>query len=289
MKTKIFFFLSLSHFLITHPYFTLDQIAPNLKYYTAKETLNKIVGLISSKQKGAYLRFGDGEFALAKGRNWGKQQLIKGIELEMRKAMSLNGPTILKSIPMNCKKLNTNEKGMSPGTHERSYDVTLKFLRDIAQFWGKPIKNVYSPVALHHVAVTDHDYCLEFLQFLKSHNSCILIGNENIPKHITTMLFGSHCMFIPTPPKHPYKIIDSVEQKCLEVAKKDNEYKVIIFAAGTLSKMLQKRLWYKLDNVFLFDFGSLIDALCDWNTREWINDNTAALNALKQKLILALQ
>ena len=52
---------------------------------------------------------------------------------------------------------------------------------------------------------------------------------------------------------------------------------------------MQKRLWYKLDNVFLFDFGSLIDALCDWNTREWINDNTAALNALKQKLILALQ
>ena len=39
---------------------------------------------------------------------------------------------------------------------------------------------------------------------------------------------------------------------------------------GCSGRALMKRLWNKFDKVFFFDFGSLLDALCGWNTRAWI-------------------
>ena len=55
---------------------------------------------------------------------------------------------------------------------------------------------------------------------------------------------------------------------------------------GCAGRILQKRLWHKLDNVFLFDFGSLIDAICGWKTRAWIKlthfDSEAFIKKLSQ-------
>ena len=39
---------------------------------------------------------------------------------------------------------------------------------------------------------------------------------------------------------------------------------------GCSGRVLQKRLYNNHDNIFVFDFGSLMDALCGWNTRAWI-------------------
>jgi hypothetical protein len=56
---------------------------------------------------------------------------------------------------------------------------------------------------------------------------------------------------------------------------------------GCSGRVLQKRLWNKLDNVFLFDFGSLLDALCGWDTRAWIKlskfDAKKFISLLEQK------
>ncbi|MDX1373882.1 MAG: hypothetical protein R3321_15510, partial [Nitrososphaeraceae archaeon] len=37
------------------------NVAPHLKFHATKDTLAKITEVIAKKQKGAYLRFGDGE------------------------------------------------------------------------------------------------------------------------------------------------------------------------------------------------------------------------------------
>ena len=39
---------------------------------------------------------------------------------------------------------------------------------------------------------------------------------------------------------------------------------------GCSGRAMQKRIWDNYNNVFLFDFGSLMDALCGDKTRAWI-------------------
>lgn len=280
---------SIGCFLLSHADNPTMGLAPRLKIYNSRETLSKIMDLISHEQKGAYLRCGDGDLNLAHGKRSGSHSVVTPrLQFEMQEVFDLNGPTILKSLPLTCKELGSLEEGMFPGCHLRTYKDCLRFLKQAVPFWGTDIKDVYSAVALHHVATVDHNYCLEFLRFLKAHNSCVLVGNKEIPEHIKTLLFGAGCEFIPTPTKNAYAEIDAIEKQCLEAINKKKGYKVIILSTGNTGRILQKRLWPKLDNVFLFDFGSLMDALCGWETRKWIRLNTSSLNSLKEILINSL-
>jgi len=146
----------------------------------------------------------------------------------------------------------------------------MNILRKSNALWGDEITDVYSHVALHFSATTYPQECIKFLKFLKDHNCCVYIGNRRVPKHIRDLLFGPDCKFIPTPPRDAYSDVDRIERECLEKIANDGEYKIIVTAVGPVGKIIQKRLWDKYDNVFFFDFGSLIDALCGWNTRQWI-------------------
>ncbi len=50
----------------------------------------------------------------------------------------------------------------------------------------------------------------------------------------------------------------------------DSEYSVVVTSMGCSGRAMQKKIWDNHDNYFLFDFGSLMDALCGWETRAWI-------------------
>jgi len=245
-------------------------VIPELVFHQTKETFAKIVSTISQQKKGAYLRFGDGEINQAIGKPNSTQKPCHGLMIEMREALTLNGPTIFKTLPLYCTEFDGYEEGMFPGNHEVSFSWAMHILQVAKKLWGAPIKNVYSHAALHFSATQDPGACIKFLHFLKNSNCCLFIGNENIPAHMRELLFGPDCAFVPTPARQSYEEIDRIEQECLDKIPKDHRYKIIITAMGSAGKALQKRLWHKLDNVFLFDFGSLMDALCGWNTRAWI-------------------
>lgn len=91
-----------------------------------------------------------------------------------------------------------------------------------------------------------------------------MISNENIPAYVRKTSFGDDCKFGPTSIINSHKQIDGIEKECLEKIPNNAEYKIIVTAMGVSGKALQKRLWKKLDNIFLFDFGSLIDGFCDF-------------------------
>lgn len=243
---------------------------PNLIFHGTYETLSKITEIITNKQKGAYLRFGDGDVNLAVGMNELLQSANPQLTSEMQEAFALQGPSILKTLPLYCKELNGWEIGMFPGNHECSYEWCLKLLDKAKNIWNGHIEDVYSHAALHFAATQNPNLCINFFKFLKKSNCCLFIGNKNIPVDIREMLFGTDCIFIPTPPEQSYNEIDRIEQECLKNFPQTSDYKIVITAMGCSGRVLQKRLWQKLDNVFLFDFGSLMDALCGWNTRAWI-------------------
>ena len=241
-----------------------------LKFHQSKDTLETIKNIITSRKKGAYLRFGDGDVALANGSADMLQKCSKSLQKEMREAFLLQGENIIKALPLHCKELNGFEIGMFPGNHERSYKSCLELINKAKPFWGGTFIDVYSPVALHFTAAHNMYYCIEFLKFLRQ-QSCVFIGNKNVPSHIRNLLFGNETSFIPTPSENSYNEIDRIEQECLHVMQNNtHQYTVIVLAMGCSGRPLQKRLLQKLDNIFLFDFGSLMDALCGWDTRAWI-------------------
>lgn len=241
-----------------------------LEFQTSEKTLNRIMEIISKNEKGVYLRFGDGDVLLAIGKDDSYQMRNSSLQNEMREAFALDGPNVLKCLPLGCKEFGGFEEGMSDGVHGTSYEICLANVRRAAPIWNGEMEDVYSMTALAHVAVTKIDLCVKFLKFIKQSPHCIFVGNCNVPSSIRSMLFGSNCPFIPTPDRNSYYEIDRIEQECLQIANSIPDYKIIITSMGCSGRALQKRLWNKLDNVFLFDFGSLMDAICGWATRDWI-------------------
>jgi hypothetical protein len=263
MKQLLYFLMCCAATLFSEKVFSLN-------FHKTQETLDKIKEIISKEEKGAYLRFGDGDIILACGGNDHTQPGNFQLQNEMREAMGLNGPTVLKALPLTCRKYDGLEPGMSPGNHEHGDGSCESFLHDAAQFWNGEIEDVYSQVALHYAATSRPELFFDFMKFLKSSGCAILIGNANIPSDIRELLFGSQCQFVPTPSLNSFEAIDRIEQESLEKLAHIEGYKIIVTCMGPSGKVLQKRLWNQLDDVFLFDFGSLIDAICGWPTRDWI-------------------
>ena len=246
------------------------QIAPNLNFHGTRATLEKIKEIISNKEKGAYMRFGDGDIVLAYGENDLMQTANENLRNEMREAFALNYKNILKALPIHSRDIGTSELGMFPGNHEWSLNQCIGILERVKPLWNDEVTDVYSMVALHHLATMDQSYSIEFLKFIRNSNSFLFVGNEKVPGNIKNLLWGPRCKHIKTPSKNAFSAINRIERECCESIERDGKYKVIIVAMGCSGRVLIKRLWSKLDNVFFFDFGSLLDALCGWNTRAWI-------------------
>jgi len=287
MKKQNCIILALLFFDVCLLSVTID-FAPHLVFHRTESTLNRIMDVISKREKGVYLRFGDGDVNLANKKNDMFQKASNNLALEMREALSIKGKNVVKALPLCCKELGGYENGMFPGNHESNLPICRNLLNKAKLFWGDEIRDVYSPVALHFAATNYKCLCINFLKFLKRNNTFLLVGNENIPCRVRKVLFGENCKFVPTPSKNSYDAIDRIEEECLKKIANDSSYKIIVTAMGCSGRILQKRLWNKLDNVFLFDFGSLMDALCDWNTRAWIRltkfDGNEILNLLKSEI-----
>lgn len=254
----------------------VNEFFPTLKFYQTKDTLYRIAAIISQKKKGMYLRFGDGDVNLANGDVDLLQSPREDLRREMREAFQLNGPYILKALPIMCREFGAFEEGMFNLNHEVSYRTSLRFLFKTEALWGGDITDVYSPVALHFASTNYQELAFSFLRVLRGLKSFMLVGNHKIPKVIRDVLFGDQCLFVPTPDQQAYDAIDEVEQACIKhiEAADPNEYKIIITSMGCAGRVLQKRLWKRFDNIFLFDFGSLMDALSGMNTRAWIQLNS---------------
>lgn len=248
----------------------LQAVQINISYHTTKETLLKIKNIISQKEKGAYLRFGDGDVNLATGTRELMQSFNPNLQKEMIEAFLLEAPTIIRGFPLYSKEFNGYEEGMFPGNHTGPSEWFMDLLNKIKHLWKGDNQDLYSHAALCFAATQYPDFCINILRFIKKSNCAILIGNEKIPNSIKNLLFGEECIFIPAPSSNSYNKIDLLEEKCLEICKNNKEYKIIITSMGCSGRALQKRLWKKLNNVFLFDFGSLMDALCGFNSRAWI-------------------
>lgn len=238
----------------------------NVKIKTAVDTLRDIQKTIKNKQKGAYFRFGDEDIYLLLGYNGPLHKASKKMSLEMKEAMKCNVGENHFALPINSY-LFGYEEGMKTDIHLVSDTDAVKYLA--ATYKLVNIHKIYTPVALHHIASYHQEICVEFLKFIKSTNP-IFVGNQNVKPLLVKKLFGD--IHIKTPPVNSYVEIDRVEKELVEVLEnKKNRFQVVVIAMGCPGRILQKRILQNGYDVYLFDFGSLLDAFNEENTRLWIN------------------
>lgn len=247
------------------------KLPGSIKVYSPEETLDEIRKIMEKRAPGAYFRFGDGEANALNGLGAIEQDGDKNLAVEMREAFSLSGPGIVKSLMIHSRKYGFSA-GMESGAHFCTDQWAENLLRNCFEYFIG--EKIYSHAALAYASVYKPEEAIKFLTFLKSFDP-IFVGNRDIPFEILTKLFGK-TVHIKTEPKGAYGQIDGLERDILAAIKlRDLPYDVVVLAAGPAAKILQKRILTRSKgNLFLFDFGSLIDALSGKNTRAWIEQGS---------------
>ena len=254
-------------------------------FHSTEETLDAVLDVISKKEKGVYLRFGDGDIALASGISELYQSINEKLFGLMREAVNLRGKNVIKTLPLHCKEWDTLEDGMCPGNHENNSEWCENIINSFLNISDVPENEFYSTVALSHQAIQNPTKTISFLREIGPKVK-YFIGNENIPKEILDILFNENVIHIKTPSRDSFSKFDQIYTNFMEKVADDDEYSVVVTSMGCTGRAMQKKIWDRYDNFFLFDFGSLMDSLCGWETRVWMEvtnfDKSKFLEDLKK-------
>lgn len=291
---KSFFFKYLSSIrfsvfkVIRTPFYSLfrediaSSLSNNISIVSTVDTLNEVEASILDNRRGAYLRFGDGDVFLMNGREDSYQRSNKKLSEEMKDAFLMQGPHIYKCLAIHSDRFGY-EKGMSIGNHKNEDKIALKLFTDCFVFFVGC--RIYSPVALHFSSTNDVLRANSFLKTLKLYTK-IFVGNRSVNSSVIKLLFGNKTVHIETPEKDAYSEIDRIENEVLNLVSSHNDFFVITVAMGCPGRPLMKRILEKKYNVFLFDFGSLLDGISGQNTRKWLEINNLDLDLLLKGLDL---
>ncbi|MGC1633106.1 MAG: GT-D fold domain-containing glycosyltransferase [Gelidibacter sp.] len=257
----------------------INQNVNHIAIQTTYDTLNEIETCIKLNRRGAYLRFGDGDVYLLNKKKDSFQTPNDSLSKEMLESFQINEANVFKSLAIHSEKFGY-EKGMFVGNHKNSNSLSINLLESTFLFFIG--QKIYSPVALHFIATQEPIRANLFLKLLKLKTK-LFIGSINLSSKNIKKLFGNS-VHIKTPSENAYNEIDRIylESK-IEIAKFD-DFAVVVVAMGCSGRPLMKRLLNDSFNVFLFDFGSLIDGLDGVNNRTWLKVNNIDYVALTKGL-----
>ena len=257
------------------------DIPKSVRIQSPQATLARCRELITAGIAGAYQRFGDGDIFLWQGRDDGYQRATPELSLEMARTLELGGPGVMKCLPIHCPRFGI-WPGMAPRLHEAEESFAVELLRAAYPYFiGTPI---YSPQALSYLAAFEPPLALDFLRFLRSVEPALLVGNGDIPPEMVSKLFAG-AVHIKTPPRDSYLDIARIEAESVALlTAQAKPFTVVVTAMGCAGRPLATRLLTHGLPIFVFDFGSLIDALCGWTTRGWMRLGLADVSPLRAAL-----
>ncbi|GAA4943051.1 hypothetical protein GCM10023314_15160 [Algibacter agarivorans] len=251
----------------------------NIRIQTTFNTLNELENCIKLNQRGAYLRFGDGDIYLLNKKHDSYQNANEFLAKEMLEAFQINDKYVFKSLAIHSEKFGY-EDGMFDGNHKNNQVLSISLLKSTYMFFIG--QKIYSPVALHFTATQNPIRTNSFLKMLKSKTK-LFIGNKELNKSVIKMLFGNS-IHIKTPSKNAYDDIKRIYTESKFEIEKFDGFAVVVVAMGCSGRPLMKRLLLNKFNIFLFDFGSLIDGFDGVNSRTWLKVNSIDYNKLTENL-----
>jgi len=229
-------------------------------------TLKEVQRCISEKIPGIYLRFGDGDVNIIRGKPTIAEQSSPKFAEEMREAFALYGEGIIKCLMIHSNKFGKMPE-MRPGEHEMDSGMAEAELKRCFEYFIGC--RIYSHAALSYTAVYDRVFTLQFLKFLKSTHP-LLVGNQDLSPRVAEQLFGRRS-FIGTPSRDAYRDMDRIQKEVVTLLREQTpEFKVCVLSMGCAGRVLAKRIYLEKMPVFFFDFGSLMDAFCGNHSRAWI-------------------
>lgn len=248
-----------------------------MKIYKAYDTIIKILHCIEEKKKGAYLRYGDGDFNIMTGKQDMLNSYNKTFSHELICSLLIDDENYMKGFCLLCKKYGLLEESMWPGNHEWPENRCDYFYNILLNLRKNPLYDLYSPVAFNYYITTYQKKSYQLMKKLKdlcqkNDNNVLFVGNSDIKKEIINLYFGKKYDFVECPSRNSYDKIDEIENKLINLINENTLYKIIIICCGVTTRCLIKRVWKNtniISNYFLLDFGSIIDGLCGINTRQY--------------------
>ncbi len=248
-----------------------------MNYVNCLNTITEIFNLISSKQPGMYLRFGDGDFNLAEHKDDLLAKSNENLAIMMNKSMAIRDERVMICIPHHCKQINTLEIGMYPGNHEYPYNYIIRFLSILQNNCGNLPNKIYTNVALSYCSVYYPDLVIKLHKEIKTQN-VLYIGNYLYSDIFLKKLFGENIIRINTNSNNAFDQYENVFVELENIINnilKNNDYYIIIIAAGCASRafasIIYDKFFIKNANFFLFDYGSLLDYFYGLNTRAYMD------------------
>lgn len=250
----------------------------NLKAYQSLKTIDKIISIITKKERGAYLRFGDGDLNIMQGLSEQLNTYNINFSNELKESICIDETNYLKGICLMCKKYGLLEDKMWPGNHEWPENRVNHFYNVIYNIRKKHLTDYYSFVAFNYYITTYPEKSLPLMKNIRDlclQNEVIFVGNNMINKDIINLFFGQKYNFIECPSRNSYNEINIIENKLIKNLNSNNNYKILVICSGVTTRCLIKRIWINKNiksKYFLLDFGSIIDALSGLITRQYIID-----------------
>ena len=256
-----------------------ERFCKNQKIVDALTTLKIIENKILNDERGVYMRFGDGDVFLLNKKSDMLQEPNDELSVEMREAFEINGTGVMKCLAIHSR-LYGFDHGMSYGNHLNNDAFAKKLFRQtFLYFVGSQI---YSPVALHYASTENVGLANTFLRVLKGKTK-LFIGNESIDDKTLDLIFGTKS-HIKTPTKNAYDQIDRIFDEAKNEISKFDDYGVVCVAMGCSGRPLMKRIYKEGFQIFIFDFGSLLDGIDGNQSRTWLKKNNIDYKKLLKDL-----
>ncbi len=249
-----------------------------LSPHKSLDTINKIIDIITKNEKGAYLRFGDGEMNHMMGMPSMENKHDTNFDIEMRESICIDDPNYLKGVCLMCDKYGLLEEKMWPGNHEWPEYIADKYFAIMYNIRKNILTEYYTFVAFNFYLTTYPEKSFPLMKNIRDlclKNDVIFIGNKTINKNVIELMFGEKYLFIECLSKNSYSDINNIENKLIYSLNINDNYKIVIVCCGATTEALAKRIW-KTNNIkcnyFMLDFGSIIDALSGNNSRQYLID-----------------
>jgi hypothetical protein len=246
-----------------------------MQAHKSYDTIKKIISIIEKKEKGAYLRFGDGDLNIMTGLNDSFNVCNPFFTKEIKESICIDDENYLKGVCLMCTKFGLLEDKMWGGNHEFPETTCIHYYNVICNIRKKHLTDYYCFVAFNFYLTTYKKESYEIMYKLRSLcilNDLLFVGNENINKSIIELYFGEKYTMIECPSKNSYSAINIIENQLIDKMNENSNYKIIIMCCGITTRCLIKRFWVN-NNIktkyFILDFGSIIDALSGIVSRQY--------------------
>jgi hypothetical protein len=255
----------------------------NLNLLTTEDSYNNVFNSLKNKMNGRYLRFGDGDFNLARG----EADMLSAPTQELQVAFfnifkNLKESDFI-SVNFHCKEYNMVENGMKPGIHETSHSMASNCLR-IIKYFQPNIKTIYSHIFLHHVMVENPSKFKKMIDLISENSHSLILHSNTFDSFKLSYWFGCHYS-VTCSPSNSFSEKNRILNDIASLKIDNSRYLIVILAMGCGGRAMiddiEKEIQKKTNTYFIFDIGSPIDALMGFpNTRAWIEMTTPDLSKL---------